>query len=469
MATNPVVSLPEADRVRRALEQCELVIVSECMAHTDTLALAHIALPATTWAEKSGTVTNSERRISRQRPLVSAPGTARHDWQIMVDVAARLGFAAAFNYATPADIFREHAALSSFENNGRRGFDIGAFAEITNAQYDQLQPIQWPLISTAQGVQGTARLFSDGHFFTPTGRARFIAVTPQPPQQQLTPQYPWRLNTARIRDQWHTMTRTGRAARLLQHKPEPFVEIAAQSAREQGIEQGDLLLLENDIGGYIAPAEISSQMREGELCIPMHWNRQFSGMACSGSVIDSVTDPFSGQPESKQGRVALQKISAAWHGWLLTDTELPMPPAFERELHYWARTPLQHSTRWRVSGRSTPENWALWCKAHLGATPSLWLEDTKQGIFRAALLEGQTLRWMLVVANSTQLVESDWVDSLFAAPLDASQRRQLLAAKPAQGGRLGQVVCSCYQVREPQIRSAIAAGAMSAQALGEAL
>jgi assimilatory nitrate reductase catalytic subunit len=165
MSTNPLVSLPDADRVRRALDACELVVVSDCMRHTDTTRHAHVLLPALTWGEKDGTVTNSERRISRQRSFLALPGEVRPDWRIICDVASRMGFAQAFAYRSPAEIFAEHAALSAFENDGQRDFDIGAVACIDSAAFDTMAPFQWP--RTAPDAPTESRFFSRGGFYTP--------------------------------------------------------------------------------------------------------------------------------------------------------------------------------------------------------------------------------------------------------------------------------------------------------------
>ncbi|MGV6807355.1 MAG: molybdopterin oxidoreductase family protein, partial [bacterium] len=224
MGTNPVVSLPDSEKTRRALRQCELVVVSDCMERTDTSAFADVLLPVTGWGEKDGTVTNSERRISRQRALRSAPGEARHDWQVICEVAGRLGFGSAFDYAGPADIFREHAALSGFENPsagnpGSRAFDISGLSNISDREYQELSPIQWPV--NADHPTGRARLFTDRTFYTSNGRAQFVAVSPQLPKSQPNKKYPFILNTGRIRDQWHTMTRTGLTPRLLNHIDSP--------------------------------------------------------------------------------------------------------------------------------------------------------------------------------------------------------------------------------------------------------
>ena len=460
MATNPLVSLPDANRVRRALEKCELVIVSECMAHTDTLELADIVLPATGWSEKNGTVTNSERRISRQRELVPPPGEARHDWWSICELAKRMGYRDAFDYASPADIFREHARLSGFENNRTRGFDISALAELSDAGYDALDPVQWPV--TDQAPEGTPRLFADSHFFTPNGRARLLPITPQTPKQQPNSEYPLVVNSGRIRDQWHTMTRTGRAARLLQHHAEPFIEIHPYDAHNFGVEHLQLAELHNDLGRYLGRIRVSDQQRRGEVFIPMHWTRQFTQEGCSGSLFAPVVDPVSGQPESKQGRAALRPLSMRWEARLLVREPLAI------DGHWWTRVPLANCISYRLADSTPVDNWHDWCEALTG-TPGLWLEDKAWGRFRAAGVNNGRLEWILLVEPNHELPDLDWLDAQFELEIDLDTRRQLLEAKAPGDQATGAVICSCYQVREPDILAAIAEGASSAQVLGEQL
>ena len=200
MATNPAVSLPRAGAVREALKKLELFVVSENVRSNDTVnAGAHVLLPAAAWGEKEGTVTNSERRISRQRTFLPLPGEAKPDWLIVSEVARRMGFAKAFAYETAADVFREHAALSAFENDGARDFDLGGLATISDADYDALEPVQWPL--RAGDMPGERRFFAAGDFFTPDRKARFVAPEPPALQERTSPAFPFRLNTGRIRDQ----------------------------------------------------------------------------------------------------------------------------------------------------------------------------------------------------------------------------------------------------------------------------
>ena len=285
MGTNPVVSMPDADKVKNALQRCEFVAVSDCIANTDTTALAHVLLPAQGWSEKDGTVTNSERCISRQRALFSPSGNAKPDWWIITQVARRMGFEQAFHYRTPGEIFREHAALSGFENNAEQGFrdfDISAFAEISQHDYDHLQPIQWPVNQAYP--KGRARLFEDGQFFTPSGKARFIAIQPRLPVNLPDKNYPLILNTGRLRDEWHTMTRTAIAAKLNQHKPEPFVEVHPVDAERHALSPNTLAIIESQWGSMIARVQITDSQQRGCLFVPMHWTERIRQPGANGGI-----------------------------------------------------------------------------------------------------------------------------------------------------------------------------------------
>src|SRR6266567_1394564 len=232
MATNPAVSLPRASHVREALKKLDLFVVSENVLANDTVnAGAHILLPAAAWGEKDGTVTNSERRISRQRQFLPLPGEAQPDWWMVTQVARRMGHADEFAYESAADIFREHAALSTFENGGTRDFDIGALAAIGDDAFDALDPVQWPLRAGETVQHEDRRFFMRGGFYTADRKARFIAVEPPAPKVATSKEFPFRLNTGRLRDQWHTMTRSGQSARLGAHMPEPFVEVHPVDAK----------------------------------------------------------------------------------------------------------------------------------------------------------------------------------------------------------------------------------------------
>ena len=231
MATNPAVSLPRAGAIRAALKKLELFVVSETTLRNDTVeAGAHVLLPAAAWGEKDGTVTNSERRISRQRAFLPLPGEAQPDWWIVSEVARRLGFERAFGYRTPAEVFREHAALSAFENTVSATSTWVVSLISPTRTIDRLEPVMWPV--RAAGEPGETRFFGAGKFFTDDRRARFIAAEHPRLRLVTSEAFPLRLNTGRLRDQWHTMTRTGKSPRLSAHAPEPLVDIHPDDAPE---------------------------------------------------------------------------------------------------------------------------------------------------------------------------------------------------------------------------------------------
>jgi assimilatory nitrate reductase catalytic subunit len=465
MATNPLVSMPDADAVRKALAGCELVVVSDIMRDTDTTALADILLPATGWGEKDGTVTNSERCISRQRGILPIPGEAKHDWWIVTEVARRMGFAEAFPYQCPADVFREHAALSGFENAGRRAFDIGAMATISNADYAALAPIQWPV--TAAAPQGTARLFSNGRFNTPDGRARFIPITPRPPVNATSARYPFILNTGRVRDQWHTMTRTGKAARLLAHIDEPYCEIHPADAERMGLAENGLTRISSPTGWMLARVKISAGQRAGSVFVPMHWNSQFAGQARMGSLVASVVDPLSGQPESKHTPVHVEPWLPAWQAVLFSRGEVDLS-----DLPYWVKMTGDGFDRYELAGMESPADWRLWLNQRSG-TPSLMLDaGSAQGLDYHAMqwANGQPAA-ALYVATTYPAIDREAISEAFRdTPTDSAGRLALLAGRaPAGGEDIGQIVCSCFRIGEHAIHKAIDAGCTTAEALGAEL
>lgn len=454
MATNPLVSLPDASRVREALAKCECVVVSDCVRHTDTVDRAHIRLPALTWGERNGTVTNTDRTISRQRPFLDAPGAARQDWEILCDVAHAMGFGEHFPYQSAHDIFREHAALSAFENDGGRCFNIGAWQHLDATAYDGLQPTQWPL--NAEG-QGTQRLFADGRFFTPSGKAQFISVTPRLPQSLRTPEYPFVLNTGRVRDHWHTLTRTGISPRLSAHLSEPYVEMHACDARDQGLQEGSLARIHNARGELLVRVKTNRDQQRGSLFVPMHWSGQFSAAAGVGQLIPPVVDPISGQPEAKHATVAIGAFTAQWHGFLISRRKLSPATA------YWSAIKVPHAWRYELSGNTPVSDWAGCARGLLCQQDDEvnWVEylDANRQTYRAARFVGGQLESCLFVSTSAGLLpERDWLVSLFAqATLQAADRASLLAGKPLVAGEdKGRTVCACFGVGEKTIRKAIA-------------
>lgn len=501
MGTNPAVSLPDADKVRAALLACELVVVSDCVRHTDTTACAGILLPAAGWGEKDGTVTNSERRISRQRSFMTTAGEARPDWWIITQVAQRMGYAEAFQYTKPAHIFREHARLSGFENEGKRAFDISALSELSDVEYDALLPVQWPVQRAkspraplfqsggldnqlqrtplfAKGGQGgfgderfkgTARLFTNGKFYTPSGKARMIAVTPQLPAVAADAGFPLVLNTGRIRDQWHTMTRTGKVPRLNAHLFEPFVQVQMSDAQKYQLQDGGLAILTSRHGSMLARVQISDDQRPGSVFVPMHWNDAFAKSARVDALVAPITDPISGQPESKHTPVRIAPYRPAWQGFVLSRTRLDLPDtsycACSRGAGYW---------RHEIAGVTLPDEWRGWVQTALNSSGE-WIEyrDAAMGRYRAACLQDGRLTAVFFIAPDQRLPEREWLASLFGQPvLEPADLAGLLSAHPPKGAvsDTGRIVCACFSIGAKTIASTIQAqGLDSIEAVGACL
>jgi assimilatory nitrate reductase catalytic subunit len=324
LGTNPAASIPRAAQVRAGLRSCPFVVVNDCWP-TDSTALAHVVLPAAGWGEKYGTVTNSERCISRQCSFRPAPDATRPDWWMLAEVARRIGWSAAFAYRGAADIFREHAALSGFENEGagRRVFDIGGLAALTDAEYDRLEPVQWPVPqAVAPQTAGSVRLFMEGEVFpTGDGRARFVPMRWKPPAELPDQHYPLMLNTGRVRDQWHTMTRTGRVPRLMAHQDEAELTMHPEDGARCGVTDGALAYVENRHDATILPIRLSATQRAGEVFAPMHWTDRFSSAGPIARLVAASQDPISGQPELKATAVAITPVAILWSGLLLRRSE----------------------------------------------------------------------------------------------------------------------------------------------------
>ncbi|RRJ83975.1 nitrate reductase [Aestuariirhabdus litorea] len=477
MATNPVDSLPDADRVRAALERCELVILSDCMDRTDTAASAHIRFPATAWGERDGTVTNAERCISRQRPLQPSAGESRPDWWIICQLARRLGFGAAFDYQAPWQIFREHAALSVLDNRPDvlpRGFNLGPLAHINSTSYEALAPIQWPV--SMEAPAGSARRFDDGRFDTDNGRARFVPIQPRPPHYRCDHAYPLVLNTGRVRDQWHTMTRTGLSPSLSGHRPEPEVSLHPDDAARYGLRPREIARLRSRWGRLLARVALSDQMRPGELFVPMHWNDQFAREGRVGALVNPATDPLSGQPESKHTPVAIEALDARWYGILLSRNPLP---AAADSADYRTRICEARGERLMLAGSGEEPDWPSTARRWLGGEAETgaaqeWIEyeDRSQGVYRLARLREGRLQALLWVDPDPELPDTQWLGALLdAEPLEPEQRRALLSGLPPQGTRCGgATVCACFGVGKNTLLEAIRTrGLNSVDALGQAL
>ena len=462
MSTNPAVSMPAANAVRDSIAACPFVVVSDLFADTDTARLADVVLPAAGWGEKSGTVTNSDRTISRQRPFLPAPGQTRPDWQIICDVAAAMGWGNAFTYGGPADIFREHAALSGIAGEMGRDFDISGLADLTDAEYDHLQPTRWPVTATRSG----GRFFGDGLFFTPDGRARMIPVENRDMAAQPTEARPFRLNTGRVRDHWHTMTRTARTPRLSQHIAEPYVEIHPADATALGIKAADLVNVSAPEGQIIVRALITDRTAPGSVFVPMHWTSQWSNNGRVDVAVAPAVDPVSGQPELKGAAVAVAPYRPVWYGFAVSVA----PPDLEAVpgLSYWAKARTETGWRIELAGEIPPICWEANAKLLFGVpveTDTLAMSDPKTGTARVVARDGtRTLGALFVARTPVEVARAHVI-----AGLATLAPEMLLAGRPAlDQPDPGATVCSCYNVGVNTIARAVAEGASSVEAIGAA-
>ncbi len=481
IATNPADSMPRAARVREALSACPFLVVSDCWP-TDTSAFAHVVLPAAGWGEKSGTVTNSERRISRQRAFRAPPGEARADWWMLAEVARRMGFGNAFAWETPAAVFREHAALSAFDNNGKRAFDnngkrafdIGALASLTDAEYEGLEPVRWPL--PAGATESAGRLFAQGGFPTPDGRARFVPTTWRPLATGTDKEYPLLLNTGRMRDQWHTMTRTGLVPRLMTHVPAPVASFSALDAARFGLAEGGLVRLASIHGEAVLRATIAPGQRPGEVFVPMHWTDDFAATGPIGRLVGAATDPVSGQPELKATPIRAEAVVTHWRGVLLHRRAVRPSAA------YWSRVPVQAGHALDLAGTEPlPEGRALGAfVAQLLDAPEgaerLELADPRRGIWRlAALLHGRVEACLFLAAEDAgaTLPQGAALAALLEGQVeDGAARGALLAGRVLGPARpvTDRSVCACSGVGLAALRTAILDQRLTtAEAVGAAL
>ncbi|MEK7943268.1 molybdopterin-dependent oxidoreductase [Pigmentiphaga sp. YJ18] len=465
--TNPAHSLPNLPAVRRALRQAELVVVQEAYADTDTVAYADVLLPASSWGEKDGTVTNSERRISRVRPAVAPPGEALADWRIAAEVGRRMqallcpGAPDLFPYGTPREIFDEHRALT-------RGRDL----DIGGLDYDLLEargPQQWPFPAGRQA--GLARRYTDGRYATGSGRARFQPVSYRPVAVATSARHPFHLTTGRLRDQWHGMSRTGRLAQAFSHAPDPTLDMHPADAVRRGLSDGDLVRVASRDGAMVLPLRLTDDLPPGSLFAAMHWNAQFLNSGGINEVCNAAVDDKSFQPELKHSAVRVEKADLGWRiraAIEATDQEdaLRLRAALQPLLApcgYAAlglRGDAARSVLALTAAMAAPdEAWlnALAGALGMGASPDvLEYRDRGQGVRKCARWETGRLRAFLLAGDASHaepLIERLLSD----APWSGSRLRVFTpdGSAPARD----RTICQCKGVPESAIAAAIARGA----------
>ncbi len=430
ISTNPVVSMPNSTAVSDALRACPFVVVSDITVNTDTAAFADVFLPATAWGEKDGSVTNSERRISRQRAFLPKPGSTRPDWQIIANVATAMGFSG-FDYAAPAQIFAEHVALTQLQNAGTRKLNLSKWQD---QDYESLEPRQW----------GGENPLADHAFQTPDGKARFIA-TPF----NHTPRQAYTLNTGRIRDQWHTMTRTGLVPRLFGHRAEPYVEINPQDAKRLGIAPASLVTVSTTQNATIARALVTDALRPGNIFQPMHWSGQFANTALVNTCIEAVVDPISGQPALKSGNVDLSAYAATWHGFGITQHGVKLPT------QYFAQRPVAAGLAFECADISLPDDWAkllhgAWAE---GADVST-LQSHDTSSYRCVVSRQGKLEFAFFASRNPVEVSRNWLSEQLGKNVSTLE---IMAGRPHAGvADHGAILCACMNVGIGTITSFIA-------------
>ncbi|WP_439520235.1 nitrate reductase [Hydrogenophaga sp.] len=494
--TNPAQSMPDQATVRRALQRAEFVVVQEAFATAATCDFADLLLPATTWGEKDGTVTNSERCISRVRPAVPAPGAARHDWRIVVDFARRLEQklplasthrekdstcsarteaasaqrdVSLFSYDTPESIWLEHR-----ESTRGRDLDITG---LSYAMLEQQGPQQWPI--RPGEAHGKQRLYEDGIFPTSDGRARFAALPFVPLAEPRESRYPFSLTTGRLRDQWHGMTRTGTLGRLFGHVAEPAVQMNAQDMERRGLKGGDLVHVTSKRGSIVVPVQSSAEIGLSQLFIAMHWGAEYlSGRSSTGEVLAGVNAittsafcPSSKQPELKHAAVKVLKAELPWAllgvAWLPEEDALT---AREGLRGLMARFPFascvpfgreRTGVLFRAAAHEAPEPALIESiEALLGlhTSDALRYADRRLGQRRTARLvrDGHSTQLEgFVLAGDTRA--EVWIKPLLQDELPAAAYGRLLlmpgARAPVAIAARGRQICTCFNVTEDAIQS----------------
>jgi assimilatory nitrate reductase catalytic subunit len=320
-----------------------------------------------------------------------------------------MGFAAAFAYGCAADIFREHAALSAFENGGRRDFDIGALAAISDDAFDALDPVQWPLRAGHAAPHEDRRFFMQGGFYTADRKARFIAVEPPAPKVATSKEFPFRLNTGRLRDQWHTMTRSGLSARLGAHMPEPFVEVHPADAKAMDLGDGGFARVATRWGACVLKVTVTDRQRAGSLFAPIHWSDATASSARIGDLVMPETDRYSGQPDAKATPASIAPVAFAFRGFALTRRPIRAPAGT-----WWARVAVTRASGLLLATNDGPEIWRgharqMFCD---GAELAEYV-DLQRGIYRTAAFVAGELTGSLFIGPAEAAPQWDAVKALF--------------------------------------------------------
>lgn len=465
--TNPAQSLPDQNAVRAALQACPFVVLQEAFRTTETATFADMLLPAASWGEKEGTVTNSERRISHVRRAIVAPGAARPDWSITVDFARRLekhlrpAQPSLFSFETPAQIFDEYKQLT-------RGRDLD-LSGISHALLDRLGPQQWPFPQGA--TEGTPRLYLDGIFPTSSGRARFIADPYLAAREQREAEFPLILNTGRLRDQWHGMSRTGTAAQLFGHVSEALLSLHPDELQRRGLQSGDLVSLKSRRGEVIVAVGGDDSVAPGQAFLPMHWGDRFLKGGVN-ALTQPAFDPLSKQPELKHSGVQIEPVHLPWNLFLLAEgnvqqrfeTLRPLCDAFSYvSLSLTGRD--RPALLIRAASALAPDPQLLQAIDEclgLNQGPVMAYDDPQRSIGKRVRLENGRI---VAIRLAGETLAQHWLQNLWLeGRTDEHLRRWLLAPLSTAPGNISlpsapnKILCNCKNVSQGAVCAAIGRG-----------
>jgi len=469
--TNPVVSMPDAKRAEAALRKAELVMVSDAYHPTDTTKFAHLLLPAAGWAEKEGTLTNSERAISHLQQALPAAGLSRPDWRIAADFARLLGkklgrdWDAAFGFTNAEAVFNEHRGLT-------RGKDI----DITGLSYallDAQGPQQWPFPEGAT-PNTTKRLYADARFETADGLGHFANVVYRPVAEATDAAYPIALTTGRIRDQWHTMTKTGNVPSLLQHVAAPALHMHPEDARARDLSDTSLVVVESRRGRAVVAVEITADVRQGVAFLPMHWGDMTARGGRANNLTQAAVDPISKEPEFKHSAVQVTRFEPVWRGIMLMagqKTALGRQMIEGYTYGVVACAGNDHPVTSIEVACTQPLSEAHYQRldqmlAHDQHGETLTYADHNQGIYRKAWLDDGhvvAVRWL-----GGDIQEAKWLRKLMLEGRDVGELRPYLLAPTSpinKADTKGKIICACNNVGALELKAAIAGGNRSIEAL----
>ena len=474
--TNPAHSMPDVNSVIDALNNAELVVVQDAFSNIDTAKYADVLLPASTWGEKEGTVTNSERRITRVNPAIPPPAEAKHDWQIMVDFAQRLEarlkrVTPLFNYTNTEAIFNEHRETT-------RGRDL----DITGLSYELLNqngPQQWPFL--AGDSAGKPRLYTDGQFAKPDGKAQFVNAVYKGTSDKTDARHPLHLLTGRLRDQWHGMSRTGTVAQLFNHAEEAVIHISADDMMRRSIKNGDLVKVSNKRGSLILPAQLSQEVQPSQTFIAMHWGSQFMHGLGVNALMPAAFDKTSKQPELKHTAIKIEKLELPWRMTIMRTIDnlsrLEQVRGLMQHFEYASCGLFGRKTESHLgllilrAADKSPASVELIAEidAILGMAddmPLLNYNDAKRGISKRILVENNPLSGEAEVSGVRlmgEILAAEWLKEVMTTGAFSPElRRWALAplSTPPDGQRgRGKIICNCLDVAENDIIDTIELGA----------